>query len=142
IGNKTEEVTVNIYIPGLTDKEEYKGKDIPNFEAKLMYYKDGTLRENANSTKLRYKSDLEDGSKVYYATFEPTEAGVYNYFAKATTNAGDTYTESSEVSMKAVMNPEDNTAPKAPVLNDIIVESNRSKLEWASDGVDVEGFDI
>ncbi|WP_322382566.1 hypothetical protein, partial [Clostridium perfringens] len=80
--------------------------------------------------------------KVYYATFEPTEAGVYNYFAKATTNAGDTYTESSEVSMKAVMNPEDNTAPKAPVLNDIIVESNRSKLEWASDGVDVEGFDI
>ncbi|GAA0761956.1 Ig-like domain-containing protein [Clostridium sartagoforme] len=142
IGNKTEEITVKVNIPGLTDNNEYRGKDIPNFEAKLMYYKEGTLKDNANSTKLRYKEDAEDGSKVYYASFEPTEAGVYKYYAKATTNAGDNYVESVEASMKAIMNSEDTTAPNAPTLSDIVVESNRVKIDWTSDGVDVEGFEI
>ena len=142
VGIKTEEITVNINIPGLTDNSEYKDKEIPNFEAKLMYYKDGTSRDNANSTKLRYKEDSEDGSKIYYATFEPTEVGIYKYYAKATTNAGDSYTESEESSMKAIMNSDATTTPKAPVIGDILVESNRAKITWESDGINVEGFEI
>ena len=142
VGNKTDEIVVNINISGLTDNSEYKGKEVPNFEARLMYYKDETSKDNANSTKLRYKSDLDDGSKAYYATFEPTEAGIYKYYAKATTNAGDNYTESAEASMNAIMNSEDNTAPKSSILNDILIESNRAKLNWESDGVDVEGFEV
>ena len=142
VGIKTEEITVNINIPGLTDNSEYKDKEIPNFEAKLMYYKDGISRDNANSTKLRYKRDSEDGSKVYYATFEPTEAGIYKYYAKATTNSGDSYTESAEASMKAIINSDATTVPKAPVLGDILVESNRAKITWESDGINVEGFEI
>ncbi|MDB1962649.1 Ig-like domain-containing protein [Clostridium tertium] len=142
VGNKTDEIVVNINIPGLTDNSEYRGKEIPNFEARLMYYNDETSKDNANSTKLRYRADLDDGSKAYYATFEPTESGIYKYYAKATTNAGDNYTESDEASMNAIMNSEDNTAPKSPILNDILVESNRAKLNWESDGVDVEGFEV
>ena len=142
VGKKTEEITVNINIPGLTDNSEYKDKEIPNFEAKLMYYKDGDSRENANSTKLRYKGDSEDGSKIYYATFEPTEAGIYKYYAKATTNAGDSYTQSAETAMKAIMNSDSSTIPKAPVLDNILVESNRAKITWESDEINVEGFEI
>ena len=32
--------------------------------------------------------------------------------------------------------------PNSPVLKDILVESNRVQLEWTSDFVNVEGFEI
>lgn len=143
VGNKTEEITVKINIPGVTDNENYAGKEIPNFEAKLMYYKDGTSEENANSTKLRYKEDSkEDGTKVYFAVFEPTEEGVYKYYAKATTNYGDTYEQSLESQFNALRNNDDDLVLQAPVLKDILVESNRVKLDWESNGENVEGYEV
>lgn len=143
VGIKTEEITVKINIPGITDNDEYDGKEVPNFEAKLMYYKDGTLKDNAYSTKLRYKEDSkEKGTKIYFAEFEPTEEGIYKYYAKATTNYGDTYVESAESEFKALKNSDDNLSIEAPVLKDILVESNRSKLEWESNGDNIEGYEV
>ena len=143
VGNKTDEITVKVSIPGITDNEEYAGKDISNFEARLMYYKDGSLLENAESTKLRYKEDSkEDGTKIYFATFEPTEEGIYKYYAKATTNSGDTYVESEVSEFKSIRNEDDNLVVEAPILNEILVESNRAKLEWASNEENVEGYEV
>lgn len=143
VGNKTGEITVKINIPGITDNDEYNGKEVPNFEAKLMYYKDGTLKDNAYSTKLRYKGDSkEDRTKIYYAEFEPTEEGIYNYYVKATTNYGDTYVESIESEFKAKINLDDNLSIEVPALKDILVESNRSKLEWESNGDNIEGYEV
>ena len=42
-----------------------------------MYYKEGTSRK-IQVVKLRYKEDGEGGSKIYYASFEPSE-GVSHY---------------------------------------------------------------
>ncbi|WP_288221349.1 alpha-amylase family glycosyl hydrolase [uncultured Clostridium sp.] len=143
VGNKTEEITIKVNIPGVTNNNEYTGKEVPNFEAKLMYYKAGTLKDNAYSTKLRYKEDSkEDGTKVYFADFEPTEEGIYKYYAKATTNFGDTYVESVECEFNAFKNEDDSLAIEAPILKDILVESNRSKLEWSSNGENVEGYEV
>ena len=142
VGINTEEILVEVLIPGLTDDEEYLGKDVPNFEGRLMYYKEGTSKENASSVKLRYKEDGEGGSKIYYASFEPSEEGVYHYYAKGTTNLGDSYVESEENQFTANMVYDGENLPNSPVLKDILVESNRVQLEWTSDFVNVEGFEI
>ncbi|MBU3132609.1 Ig-like domain-containing protein [Clostridium gasigenes] len=142
VGNKTEEVQVIISIPGLTDDSKYAGIEAPNMEAKLSYYKDGTSVDNATSIKLRYKEDTSDGKKVYYGSFEPTEVGIYKYFAKATTNTGDSYKLSDEVSMKVIADGKDTVAPLAPVLKDILVESNRVKLEWDLGGDEIAGIEV
>lgn len=143
VGIKTGEITVKVNIPGITNNDEYDGKEIPNFEAKLMYYKEGSLKDNAYSTKLRYKEDSkEDGTKIYFAEFEPTEEGVYKYYAKATTNFGDTYVESLEDNFKANKTENDDLFMEVPVLKDILVESNRSKLEWSSNGENIEGYEV
>lgn len=63
VGNKTSEIEVTIDIPGLTDDEAYAGKEAPNVIARLAFYKDGTSKAIAEETKLRYKSDTEDGKK-------------------------------------------------------------------------------
>ena len=142
VGINTEEILVEVLIPGLTDDEEYLGKDVPNFEGRLIYYKEGTSKENASSVKLRYKEDGEGGSKIYYASFEPSEEGVYHYYAKGTTNLGDSYVESEENQFTANMVYDGENLPNSPVLKDILVESNRVQLEWTSDFVNVEGFEI
>lgn len=142
VGNKTEEILVAISIPGLTDDPNNAGKEAPNLIARLLYYQAATDKANAADTKLRYKEDTTDGKKIYYASFEPTESGSYNYFAKVSTNEGDTFVSSTEESMTATRDTSDGTAPNAPVLSEIVVESNRAELNWSFEGTDAAGFEI
>ncbi|WP_372662436.1 S-layer homology domain-containing protein [Cohnella sp.] len=141
VGNSTSEITVAIAVYGLTDTVENAGIEAPNMIARLAYYVDGTDKANASDTKLRYKEDI-NGSKIYYATFEPTEARVFRYFAKVSTNNGETYAESAEATFNANADTTDTTAPSAPVLADITVESNLVRLAWTAEGEDISGFDV
>ena len=141
VGNTTGEIKAEFSIPGLTDNSEYTGKEVPNVIARLVYYKDGTNKAFAVDTKLRYKGDAS-GKKVYYAAFEPTEAGIYNYFAKISTNNGETFVASAEKSVTAKADTRDTQAPNSPVVADITVESNRVELNWTFDGDDAAGFEV
>ncbi|CAM3183595.1 alpha-amylase family glycosyl hydrolase [Paenibacillus lupini] len=133
VGNKTSEIEVTINIPGLTDDEAYAAKEAPNVIARLAFYKDGSSKAIAEETKLRYKTDTEDGQKVYWAAFEPTEAGTYKYFARVSTDNSESFKESDEASLIAKADSSDTNAPEAPVLADIAVESNRVLLNWTED---------
>ncbi|RAP73188.1 alpha-amylase [Paenibacillus montanisoli] len=132
VGHKTTEIQVTIDIPGLTDDEANAGKEAPRLISRLAYYKEGTDKANAAETKLRYKQDTEDGKKIYWATFEPIEAGTYVYFASVSSDNGDTYTESSQLSVDVHADSSDTTAPEAPVLAAIMTESNRVQLNWTA----------
>lgn len=139
VGKKTEESNTTITIPGLTDQTEYIGKDVKSLIFTLAYYT-GHDPNTAKETKLTYLKDEGDG-KVYAASFEPTEAGVYQYFAKATVNNGATYVTSPtaqvEVKLKTGVQP-----PLAPVLTQPESESNRVTLGWSGGGGDIAGYDI
>lgn len=141
VGKTTSEVQAAISVPGLTNDEALAGKEAPGLTARLAYYKQGTSKEVAMDTKLRFKTDAE-GRKIYYAAFEPNEAGAWNYFAKVTTNSGETWTVSAEGTVLVKADGSDTAAPAAPVLGDILQESNRAHLRWESSGTDVAGFDI
>ncbi|WP_310604446.1 alpha-amylase family glycosyl hydrolase [Anaerosporobacter sp.] len=143
IGNTTEEIEVVITIPGLTDNATYAGKDVPGLTFMLMYYYN--QKETAESVKLRYKEDVTDNGqitgKIYSATFEPTRAESYTYFARATVNNGYSYIESDENTV--VVNASSNTTkPSKPVLEQSISESNRVTLNWTCEDSTVKGFDI
>ncbi|WP_410512343.1 S-layer homology domain-containing protein [Paenibacillus sp. BR2-3] len=142
VGNKTSQITVTIEVYGLTNNAAFANAEAPNMIARLAYYPEGTDKANAKDTKLRYKEDTADGKKVYYATFEPTEAGKFHYFAKVSTDNGENYTQTTEASLMANADANDTTAPAAPVLADIVVESNLVNLHWASTGTDISGIDI
>lgn len=142
VGNMTDDITVAITIPGLTNAAAYTGVIAPGITARLVYYKDGLSPAYGTDTRLRYKQDGTAGDKVYYAAFEPTEAGVYRYFAKVSTDNGETWTLSSEQTLTVVADTSDTTAPAAPVLADIVVESNRVELKWTAEGSDFAGFEI
>ena len=143
LGKTTEEVKVEISIPGLTDAASYIGKEVPNVTARLVYYKDRADKAYASEAKLRYREDSQDcKKKIYYATFEPIEAGNYHYFAKLSTNNGESFKYSSENTMTALIDTSDTTAPKSPILSDITVESNRVELNWSLDDNDSEGFEV
>ncbi|MDQ6423632.1 alpha-amylase family glycosyl hydrolase [Paenibacillus sp. LHD-117] len=133
-GNKTSEIQVTIGIPGLTDDDAYAGKEAPNLIARLVYYKAGSSLEYAADTKLRYKQDTQDGQqKIYWATFEPIEAGEYGYFAKVSTDNGETFSESESESVSVLADANDTTPPAAPVLANITTESSRVQLNWTED---------
>ncbi|SFT29360.1 alpha-amylase family glycosyl hydrolase [Paenibacillus sp. BC26] len=131
-GHKTTEIQVTIDIPGLTDNAEYAGSEAPNLIARLAYYKEGSSKADAVETKLRYKQDTQDGKKVYWAAFEPIEAGAYDYFAKVSGDNGDTFTESEQQRVDVHADSSDTTAPEAPVLAEITIESNRVQLNWTA----------
>jgi glycosidase/uncharacterized protein YjdB len=135
-GHRTSEIQVTIDIPGLTDDAAYAGKDVPGLIARLAFYKEGTSKAGALDTKLRYKQDTGDGKKVYFATFEPTEAGAHYYFGKVSTDNGETYTESAQSYVDVYADSNDTTAPNAPALAAINVESNRVQLNWTEDDTD------
>lgn len=136
VGHKTSDIEVTIAVPGLTDDAAYAGKEAPNVAARLAFYKDGAGKAAAEDTKLRYKADTEDGRKIYWAAFEPTEAGTYRYFAKVSTDNGESYTESAEAEVSVRADSSDTEAPKAPALAEIPVESNRVLLNWTKDAED------
>ncbi|MCM3630489.1 alpha-amylase family glycosyl hydrolase [Paenibacillus glycanilyticus] len=144
VGHKTSEIEVTIDIPGLTDDAAYAGKEAPNVIARLAFYKDDANKANAEDTKLRYKADTEDGKKIYWAAFEPTEAGTYSYYARVSTDNGESYTDSAEAAVNVQADSSDTAAPKAPVLSDIAVESNRVLLNWTEDAEEetVDHFEI
>ncbi|MBL0385299.1 S-layer homology domain-containing protein [Tumebacillus sp. ITR2] len=141
-GNMTSEIQVTLNIPGLTDDAALAGKDAPNLLARLFYYKEGTSKALAMDTKLRYKSDTNDGQKVYWAQFEPTQQGAHYYFAKVSTDNGDTWTESAQTYVDVYADPNDTTPPAAPVLAGINVESNQAQLNWMESDSDVYQFEI
>ncbi|KEO84817.1 S-layer homology domain-containing protein [Tumebacillus flagellatus] len=141
-GNTTSEIQVTVNIPGLTDDPALSGKEAPNLQARLFYYKEGTSQKYALDTKLRYKSDDGNGSKIYWAKFEPTQAGAYYYFAKVSTDNGETWTSSSQTYVDVYADPNDTTPPDAPVLAAINVESNQAQLNWTESANDVHQFEI
>lgn len=144
VGNKTSEILVTIDIPGLTDDAALAGKEAPGVIARLVYYPVGSNQDDAADAKLRYKEDTADGKKVYWVAFEPTEAGVYTYYAKVSTDNGDNFTESVAAAVTVTADPNDTTPPAAPVLASILVESNRVQLKWTVDDADqsVNHFEI
>lgn len=141
VGVKTGTIEVKITVPGLMDNEDYSGRDAAGLNAVLGYYKEGKNKASASYTRLRYEKD--DGqSKVYTASFEPTEEGIYLYFAKATVNNGYTYAESPEQSLKAISNYTLGQ-PEAPVLEEPLQESSRVTLNWSMASSDnLAGFEI
>lgn len=141
VGAKTGTIEVRITVPGLTDNGAYSGKEAAALSALLGYYKEGNNKDSALYTKLRYEKD-EGQSKVYTAAFEPTEEGVYRYFAKVTVNNGNTYTKSEEQSLRAVSNYT-LAPPDVPVLAEPLQESSRVTLNWtmASEN-NLSGFEI
>ncbi|SHO49347.1 alpha-amylase family glycosyl hydrolase [Anaerocolumna xylanovorans] len=140
VGKKTDSIEVKVTVPGLTDNASYIGKDAAGLKGMLGYYKDGSSKDSALFTKLRYEKD-EGSSKVYTAFFEPTEEGTYKYFAKVTVNNGYTYAESQESSMTAVSNFTQ-AKPDAPVLEQPIQESSRVTLKWSTASGNESGFEI
>ncbi|WP_148449257.1 alpha-amylase family glycosyl hydrolase, partial [Paenibacillus tuaregi] len=141
-GNKTSEIQVTLDIPGLTDNMSFTGKEAPGLIAKLAYYKEGTSKDNASEVKLRYKSDTSDGKKVYWAVFEPTEAGTYYYFARISTDNGQKYTDSASSYVDVQADENDTTAPAAPELSPIQVESSRVQLSWTEEDDTVYQYEI
>jgi hypothetical protein len=142
VGRSTSAITVAIQVDGLTDVAEHNGKAAPGLIARLAYYPSGTDKAHALETKLRYRADAADGAKLYEAAFEPTEAGSYRYFAKVSTDNGETFVSSAEEEVITNADPADTTAPAAPVLEDIPVESNLTRLTWTAEGEDIAGFEI
>ncbi|ROR25719.1 glycosidase [Mobilisporobacter senegalensis] len=141
VGKKTTNTDVTIIIPGLTDREEYTGKEVPGLIFHLAYYLEGTSKDRALETKLRYKED-SDGGKVYTAAFEPTKEGVYRYFGKATVNNGYTFILSQEASMNATADYS-LPVPETPDLKQPIQESSRVTLNWVVESNEnIAGFDI
>ncbi|MEI0736528.1 hypothetical protein VQ056_07180 [Paenibacillus sp. JTLBN-2024] len=133
-GHKTSPIQVTIHVPGLSDHPAYAGKEMPGVAAKLAFYKEGDNKEDAGETKLRYSEDTPDGRKVYWAAFEPTEAGTFHYFAKVSTDNGQTYTESASANVDVYADPVNTTPPEAPVLASIGTESSRAQLAWTHAG--------
>lgn len=146
VGKKTEEIAVDITIPGLTDKDVSVGNDVPGLTITLAYYIGD--KETSKGVKLRYKEDVAAVSggaiiaKRFTGSFEPTEAGTYQYYAKATVNNGYTNTQSDETTMEAHASTDDSNAPDAPVLLQPIQESNRVTLNWIQEDQDVSGYDL
>ncbi|WP_224753848.1 alpha-amylase family glycosyl hydrolase [Paenibacillus terricola] len=129
-GNKTGQIQVTIAANGLTNDPALAGKEAAGLIAKLVYYNAASGATTASETKLRYLKDTASGEKVYWAAFEPTETGTFAYYAKVSANNGESFSQSSEQSLNALANTSDTTAPKAPVLLPITVESNRVQLNW------------
>ncbi|ANE49099.1 alpha-amylase [Paenibacillus swuensis] len=142
LGKKTSEIAVTVDVPGLTDDSALAGKEASRLLATIRYYLEGTEPSLAFETKLRYKADTNDGKKIYTASFEPTVAGVYRYFAKVSTDNGDTFRNSDEQSVTTLADLTDVTAPPEPVLNAIEVESNRVQLQWVAGVGEASGFEI
>ncbi len=142
VGRSTSMIVVAIASPGLTDAAEHSGKPAPGLTARLGYYPDGTDKAHALETKLRYKEDGAGGVKLYEAAFEPTEAGSYRYFARASTDNGETYTLSAEEAVQTNADSADTSAPAAPTLEDIPVESNLTRLAWTAGDEESSGFEI
>lgn len=140
VGKKTGAIEVKVTVPGLTDNADYKDKDVLGLTGLLGYYKEGSSRNSALFTRLRYEKD-EGSAKVYSASFEPTEEGSYHYFARITVNNGYTYTESAENSMTAVSNFTQ-PAPGAPVLEQPVQESSRVTLKWSAAPGNQTGFEV
>ncbi|MFU1797420.1 alpha-amylase family glycosyl hydrolase [Paenibacillus azoreducens] len=141
-GHTTSQIQAAIEIPGLSDNQAYAGKDMPGVTAKLAYYKEGASKDDAAEVKLRYLEDTPDGRKVYWAVFEPTEAGSYDYFAKVSTDNGQTYADSSTASVAVTADPENTVQLEPPVLAPINTESSRAQLDWTHSGAEVYKFEI
>ncbi|SDM83208.1 Glycosidase [Paenibacillus sp. yr247] len=141
VGHTVGKITVALGIDGLTNDPIYSGKEAANLLASLAYYKQGSDPAFAQESKLRYESD-SSGNKVYWATFEPTEAGVYDYFAKVSMDNGDHYAASSTVTLQVYANQNDQIPPAAPTLSNITEESNRVHLNWNLADMAVSGFEV
>lgn len=141
VGHTVGKIAVAIGVNGLTDDAAYAGKEAANLLANLVYYKQNSDPAYAGETKIRYDSDAS-GNKVYWATFEPTEAGYYTYYAKASTDNGEHYLNSPSVTVQVYTNKDDQTAPGAPTLTNITVESNRAHLTWSMSDDTVYGYEV
>ncbi|BBF43263.1 neopullulanase [Lachnospiraceae bacterium KM106-2] len=149
VGKKTDEILITMVIPGLTDQEDYIGKDVSGIKKFLEY----TSEDKTDSGKvlLRYKGDvLEDPSvttskvigKSYYATFEPMEKGTYEYWAMVSVDNGENYQNYDKKSVEMTLASE-TALIEAPTLNAITEESNRVTLEWKQkDDKNVKGYII
>ncbi|WP_166240550.1 alpha-amylase family glycosyl hydrolase [Paenibacillus turpanensis] len=142
VGNKTGRISVTAYVYGLTDQGTYTGAAAPGLDGKLVYYNaDVSVTDRVYSeTKLRYSTDNGTG-KTYWAQFEPTTTGTYEYYAAFSTNNGESYVKSVAGAVYASAGS-DTTPPAAPLLASIPVESNRVELNWTSEGSDIAGFEI
>ncbi|WP_281889667.1 S-layer homology domain-containing protein [Paenibacillus sp. YYML68] len=141
VGKTTGKITVAVSVYGLTDNTAYAGKEAPGLLTRLAYYKAGTDPAKADETKLRYESDF-DRSKIYWASFEPTEAGLYYYYAKASTDNGEHYTHSPTVTVQVYADENDTTPPAAPMLSDFTVESNLANVKWTASDDTAAGYEV
>lgn len=140
VGSKTGEITVTVTAYGLTDSV-YAGQSAPNLMGKLYYYSGSTPEESAASVDMKYKQD-SGNAKIYKASFEPTEQGVYNYYAAFSTDNGETWTRSAANRVNVLPDTEDTTPPAAPELAAILQESSRAALAWSVTDDTIAGFEV
>ncbi|BCG60005.1 hypothetical protein PUR_34300 [Paenibacillus sp. URB8-2] len=143
VGKATYEIQAEIKIPGLTDVPSNVYTEPPGVIAKLIYYPSSGSPDQALETKLRYKTDnVLNGSKIYWAVFEPTMADGYTYLAQVSTDNGESFVSSAPETVTVSSDPVDTDPPSPPVLEDIPVESNLTHLTWTLDAADAEGIEI
>jgi glycosidase/fibronectin type 3 domain-containing protein len=140
VGNTTGDITVDVEAAGLTDDAAYAGEEAPHLAVRLIVYKDGDAA-NAAEIAMAYKGD-NGPAKTYKAKFEPTEPGVYRYYAQASTDNEETFVSSEEASFTAVSDPGDTTPPAAPELQPIVTESGQASLSWTASGDDAAGYEV
>ncbi|MFD2330334.1 alpha-amylase family glycosyl hydrolase [Cohnella sp. GCM10020058] len=141
VGKKIEGITVEVTVPGLTDNGAYTGKAAPNLPGKLFYYPENGGSADAIGVPLKYKEDA-GAAKVYRASFEPTAAGLYRYYAAFSSDNEETWTLSGENEVNVLQSDDDLEAPDAPALGGLLQESGRASLAWTSDDGSVAGFEI
>lgn len=139
VGNAAE-IGVSVTVEGLTDDPAFAGTGAPSLDVKLVVTKAGDS-EAAAELAMAYKAD-DGGAKRYAAKFEPTEPGVYEYFARVSTDNGETHADSASASFEAYADADDTSGPAAPSLSEITVESGQATLSWTTTGEDTAGYEV
>lgn len=144
VNRRTKDIIVQVKVPGLVSKKEYRGKGANGLEVRLEYKSQNCCDHNI--IDMNYLSDVEeDGvivAKRYVTSFEPTIEGTYRYVVKATTDHGKTYQITENKTFVTVQEYQQDSTLHVPNLESIKQQSNRVNLYWTqqNENKDVKGF--
>lgn len=144
VNHRTEDIIVQVKVPGLFSKEEYKGIGADGLELFLEYESESCC--DRGNISMNYFGDVEEKgtiiAKRYITSFEPTVEGNYTYFVKATTDHGTTYQNTETIGFAAIQRHSHESVMSAPILEPIKQQSNRVNLHWTQENKEhaVKGF--
>lgn len=141
VGNATDDIFVDVAIPGLTDNPHIANRGIRELRMSLLYSYEGGLEEK--EIPMQYSQDIFIKgiiSKRYVASFEPTYYGTYGYYAKVDLNHGSSiaYSKATNVYVEKPDVPFCLKIP--PVLFEPMEHSNYVVLNWICKENYAEGF--